>query len=776
MKTLMERVSRSAEAGGKPIGNASWRWVRTLLLASLLLLLSSSILAEGPNQTGADTRPNIVLFVVDDSGYSDFAPFGGEALTPNVDALASAGIKLTNFHALPTCSVARSTFLSGVDNHLNGMGTMMGQVLPQFAAGGPQAGQAGYEGFLADRAISVAQLLKDAGYHTYHVGKWHLAQETESERGIGSFVEGTWPTDRGFEMSYGMLEGGGEHYGSCERAEGHCTHFHENNQIISRNLPPDYFSGKAHTDKAIEYIDAGKTADAGNRKPFFLYYADTMAHEPLQVPDEYIKQEYIDEYYAKGWDGIRAERFARLQAMGIISNTVPLPPRNVNAPDWNNVNDPVWQTEMDRVTHPLYKHMWDINTVDDLKRTLAKKFAVYRGMIEYYDYSVGRIVQHLKNIGEYDNTLILFLSDDGADPQAWDWDDRDFMARKGIDNTYDNIGRRNSFVSFGPAWAQASNGGLAGVKGMVSEGATRLPLIVKLPANGRAAGPGSVNHAFVDGTDIAATVLDYAGVTHPAGYSATRSWNNCTGTYQHLTNLCPLNGKSMRPLLEGTSQHLHLDEPIGYELFGDLGNGLIQIKALFLETTEGLWKLEKSAAFPFGLARAEPWRLYNLTLDPTTANDVLLANPDKFALMLAQYNQYDRHVGLIFRASSVKRGVAAGTDVVHTFSQPFHITNRSGMTDTFNFVCHSNWTCGLDKQNMELAPLQTGQLNATISVPANAAPGESGRSLINVLLTNSPRYSFNLSTVTVVTGTLTAGPTQPVIPEDLSSFMPIVNR
>lgn len=776
MRIFTQGTNNPASAQGAVLPSRTWRWFRPLLLASLLLLLSSSVLAEKPTEEGADTRPNIVLFVVDDSGFSDFAPFGGEALTPNVDALAAAGMKLTNFHALPTCSVARSTFLSGVDNHLNGMGTMMGQVLPQFVSGGPQAGQAGYEGFLADRAVTVATLLKDAGYHTYHVGKWHLAQETESARGIGSFVEGTWPTDRGFEMSYGMLEGGGEHFGSCERASGHCTHFHENNQIISRNLPPDYFSGKAHTDKAIEYIDAGKTADGATRKPFFLYYADTMTHEPLQVPDEYIKQAYADEYYAKGWDVIRAERFARLQAMGIISNTVPLPPRDPTVPDWNNVNDPLWQTEMDRVTNPLYAQMWGITTVDDLKRTLAKKYGVYRGMVEYYDYSVGRIVQHLKDIGEYDNSLLIFVSDDGGDPQAWDWDDRNFMARKGINNTLANIGRRNSFVSYGQGWAQATNGGLHGYKGMVTEGATRLPLVVKLPTTSRSASAGSVNNAFVDGTDIAATILDYAGVTHPAGYSATRSWNNCTGTYQQMTNLCPLNGKSLRPLLEGTAQKLHLNEPIAYELFGDMFNGAGPNKAIFLEEENALWKLQKTSAFGIGLLRAEPWRLYNLTVDPTESTDLSAANPARLASMLTQYNEYEKHVGLIFRASSIQRGVTAGTDVVHTFDRPFHITNRSGMTDTFNFVCHSAWTCGLDKPNVELGPGETGQLKATISVPANAAQGESGRSLINVILSNSPRYSFNLSTVTTVTGTLIAGPTQPMIPTGNSFYMPVVNR
>jgi arylsulfatase A-like enzyme len=204
-----------AERDVQPFWRSKCSWWATAVLLALLPCLG--LATRVAKAQAPDTRPNIVLLVADDAGYSDFGPFGGDAKTPTIDAFAAAGTKLTNYHNMPTCSPSRSVFLTGVTNHLNGFGTMSGNLThnPLDA----QTGQTGYQAYLTERTVTVPTLLKAAGYHTYHVGKWHLAQEEEVD-GQDIFARGAWPIDKGFEKSYGMLDGGGEHFGSCESRRG----------------------------------------------------------------------------------------------------------------------------------------------------------------------------------------------------------------------------------------------------------------------------------------------------------------------------------------------------------------------------------------------------------------------------------------------------------------------------------------------------------------------------------------------------------------------------
>jgi len=695
----------------------------------------------------ADTRPNIVLLVADDAGYSDFSRFGGEAQTPAMDSLANIGKTLTNFHAMPNCSPSRAVFLTGIDNHMNGLGTMQGQLGNK---NNPQVGTPGYRGYLNDHSVAISELLNDSGYYTYMTGKWHLGVEGYVDKQT-VFFRGKWPIDQGFDRSYGILNGGGDHFGACERIEGTCTRFFENDEILIPMLDfaADYFSGSAHMDKAIEYIDADRKG-SGERKPFFLYYADTMPHEPNQLPDDFVKQEYIDLYYQQGWDGIRAQRFQRMIDLGIIPSGLAFPDRVAKFPDWNDESDPKWDALMAKVQEVPYDVMWGISTVNDLKRTLAKKMALYTGMVEFFDSQVARLVAHLKGIGEYENTVFLYFSDNGGDPREWDWLDRNSMYHRGTNNTYDNIGKRGSFVSNGPQWAQAVNVPFYGAKATVAEGGLRSPMVVAYP--GGNVEVASSSDALTTVADLAATVLDYANVKHPVGTGVKPDWDACTGTYKDATDICPMNGKSMRGLLEGGEQYLHLNEPIGYEIFGraarDAEGNIIgdrPNKALFYEEEGQLWKILRLGDAGWGKGPNEPWKLYNLTLDPSESTDLGSAMPDKLAQLMEMYNEYEQNVGVIPQSAKKVTDVVPGTSVSHMLK----VTNTSDSTETYTLSCRSDWPCVLLPEigPVTLAPGESMEVGVVISVPVGV-DGQTRTTQVSIARQNTPQMSNNQIFVT----------------------------
>ena len=734
-------------------------------------LVTNSVLAEG-----GDTRPNIVIFLSDDGGFSDF--IAGEVETPNIDRLADEGIMMTQFRTMPTCSPARAVLLSGTDNHLSGLGTMQGQARNPL---NPQNGQAGYEGYLNRNVVSVATLLNDAGYRTYMVGKWHLGIEEDEALEQVVFEEGWFPTDRGFDWAAGMLEGGGEHFGSCERAEGHCTRFYEKNpgdaepMSVVTSLAPDYFSAEYHTDKAIEYIQAGIDMDAGDRKPFFLYYSDTMVHEPNQVPSDYIDADLANEIYNKGWDVLRAERLATLQADGVIPGDVTLPARQAGVPDWNDESDTNWseglvgQTLLPYMTSETYGFMWgDVQDVDDVKRIMAQKFVAYLGMVKYFDNEVGRIMTYLESVGEYDNTIFIFFNDNGGEARTPDYDARDFMARKGIDNSIENMGGKNSFVSNGVPWAQVNNTPLDGSKSFVVDGGIRSPPII---VDGRAGAPtraGTMTEAFATVMDIGPTILDYAGVAHPVGVGVAPDRDTCTGTYGDLTDICPMNGKSLRPIVEGTETSVHLGEPIGMELFG------LTNHAMFLEEADALYKLRRTGLWNNpGLPSAEPFRLYNITEDPSEANDLSAAMPEKLQEMIDMYQTYLGEVGYVgfYRPAFFTADRSVKTDTVaagDTLTIDIPLTNDTGSNDERTVKCFSDWECdilillasrtvrGVDE--VSFTHPAGIPLTARISVtpPDNANTGDKAKTNIFINSESAPTLPQNTTFLTEVENAPTA--------------------
>jgi len=361
-------------------------------------------------------RPNVVVILGDDLGFADLGSFGSEIKTPNLDNLAREGVRFANFYTHASCSPTRSILLSGVDTHLNGLGNMSEWTAPN------QRGAVGYEGYLNHRVATLPQLMKDAGYHTYMVGKWHLGKQPDRI-----------PAARGFERDFALLDGAGSYWDmwNFTGASPKST-FTEDGRYLTQ-LPKDYYATKTYTDKMIGFIDANH----GDGKPFFAYVAHQAPHDPYHLPKEW-RSRHVGEY-DKGWDAIRQERLKRQIELGIMPAGTQLAERMYFLPD------PV-------VLAPASRAI------------LGKKMELYAGMVENLDHHVGRLIDHLKKIGEYDNTIFIVFGDNGAEgtdlfkmiagsPGTLNY----LFAASHWSQTNPNAwGDPGSYVGYGPMWAQAS--------------------------------------------------------------------------------------------------------------------------------------------------------------------------------------------------------------------------------------------------------------------------------------------------------------------------------
>tara|TARA_R110002110_G_scaffold275266_3_gene490482 strand:+ start:2513 stop:4279 length:1767 start_codon:yes stop_codon:yes gene_type:complete len=513
----------------------------------------------------APPRPNILVIVADDLGWSDVGAFGSEIRTPNINWLASHGLSMTQFYVAPTCSPTRSMLLTGVDNHLTGVGTMEDMQAPN------QLASINYTGELHTGVVTLAEVLKANGYDTLMSGKWHLG-----------LMRDHWPDRRGFEQSFALLNGGASHFG-----DGMPLYPGENVQYVENGKPvkikPDFYSSISYTDKAIEFLDHRETG-----KPFFAYLAYTAPHDPLQVPDA-----WLDRYkgaYDAGPDAVRAKRAARLRKLGW------LPP---DAALWKPDPFPSWL--------PVYKPEWSERT--KAERALdARPMEIYAAMIELLDQQIGRVLTHLRDTGQLENTYVIFMSDNGANaatPLFYPHTTRDWYLTQ-HDNSPANMGRPGSDVSLGGEWAPVANTPGKLFKGTVGEGGVKSPLIVS--------GPGVPENAMTKQlsrmTDFVPTVLDmlgistdgnplYAGKTQPQGHTLKSVW---------------LGGKASDPAMR----------TIGTELFGNM------------MARRGQWKAY-NVARPLGKGR---WELYDLDADPGETHDLAAAHPDVLISLIAAYDAY----------------------------------------------------------------------------------------------------------------------------------------
>jgi len=541
--------------------------------ASLTPLLGALVLLA-PLSGQADTRPNILLIVADDMGFSDPGVYGGEISTPNIDALAAEGLQFSNFNVAATCSPTRAMLMTGVTSHKVGMGNMKEIMADN------QKGQPGYETWLNDQAVTLPTLLRDAGYRTYMAGKWHLGARPES-----------LPNARGFERSVALLESGADNWEAKHYLPAGTATWVEDGQPIS--LPDEFYSSFYYADKLIEYLDSGQGSD----QPFFAYLAFQAVHAPHHAPEAYVEK--YAETYQEGWDAIRQQRYERLTAMGLLPRTA----ESVISSDWGTFYD----------TSPI-----DWDSLSDQERDYrARQMAVYAGMAEAMDESIGRVISHLKASGDYDNTLVIFMSDNGAESTVLT-EIAPLFYRLRYERDYAELGRRGSWSEYGPGWAYASNSPFYSYKGSPFNGGMRVPMIMRYPA---VIEPGSRTSAFGYVTDIVPTLLELSNTPAPDGEYQGRKVHSIMGT-------------SMTPLLRGESERIHAaEEVIVYELAGGIA------------IWQGDYKLVASRS---GAIAARPDALlFNLRDDPLERHDLSVQQPEKVAELMQAYHRFVNEHGLV---------------------------------------------------------------------------------------------------------------------------------
>lgn len=502
-------------------------------------------------------RPNIVLILLDDVGYSDLGAFGGEITTPNLDALALKGVRFSNFHTASSCAPTRAMLLTGVSSHSAGIGSMR-ELMPLSHRGEP-----GYRGVLNDRVTTIATDFRAAGYRTAVAGKWHVGHEREN-----------LPPARGFDDSFIQADSGSDNFEL--RPYLPMTpeaNWYDNGRRLE-TLPPDFYSSTGFTDRIINFLSDTE----GEEAPFFAYLAYQANHTPLQSPAEFLER--YRGRYAEGWAAVRQKRIARLREQGFFG------------------------AEAEFADGPS-QASWEALS-DDERYFEARRMQAYAAMATAMDHEVGRLLSYLRETGQYDNTVFVVLSDNGAvanepydNPVGARW------LRSRFHRDVERLGEKGSWVAAGRHWGRVANTPLAGVKFSASEGGVRVPLFVSgVPG----AASGEISKDFVYVTDIAPTMLALAGI------SPARSREEP-----------PMTGASLLPHLTGARDHASADNrTVGYEFSGGA--------ALY----RGDYKLVRNVP-PHG---DREWRLFNLARDPGETRDLAATEPARFASMQDEYRRW----------------------------------------------------------------------------------------------------------------------------------------
>ena len=535
--------------------------MKRLLILSLIVIFTACS-EKKQTEDAPKQNPNILLIVADDLGFSDIGPFGGNIHTPVLDKLGKEGGLFSNFHVLPTCSPTRSALLTGNDNHVAGLGIMSEMDYPALQ----RLKLPGYSGALTKQVVTIPELLRENNYHTYMVGKWHLGEGA-----------GQNPYDRGFEQTFILGTGGGSHWND-QRALAPLQHMEYTRNGVVVKPPQDFYSTKNYTDSLLQFIDRGKA----DQKPFFAFLSYTAVHDPLHAPQEYIAR--YKGKFDKGWDSLFVSRVHNLKALGIVPADVKSV-KNPAIPAWSSLSK-------------------------EMQQEYARDMEVYAGMLDYLDMSIGRVFDYLKQNGMYDNTLIIFMSDNGANGAIASTypgnEDGQYMAT--FDHELANRGLKGSYPEMGPGWAQASSAPFRYFKSFTSEGGIKAPLIVKMP--GKMKNAGQWNRSFIHVTDVMPTILELTGTSYPTEYK---------GNVLH-----PLIGKSLLPVLNGSQVDIHANDGMGYELF--------EMKAYI----KGNWKILRLPE-PMGSGQ---WELYDLEKDPGETTDLSGQFPDIKNELLKAWGEY----------------------------------------------------------------------------------------------------------------------------------------
>ncbi|KAF4439595.1 arylsulfatase [Fusarium acutatum] len=538
-------------------------------------------------------RPNFLIIVADDLGFSDVKPYGSEIDTPVLDRLSKDGIRMTNFHTAQACSPTRAMLLSGTDNHIAGLGQMaeFAEMKKNLTGKYPDyVDKPGYEGYLNWKVAALPEILSDAGYLTLMSGKWHLGMTPDVS-----------PSARGFKKSFGFLPGCGNHFNYEPQFEADQDtmlltsdgFWMENQSLVDRkkDLPGDFYSTNFFTDKLLDML-SNRTKEE-KEQPFFSYLAYTAPHWPMQAPQDVIKK--YSGKYDNGPDQLRLDRLAKLKELGLVPSDVEAaPPVGFEAGvKWEDLTD-----------HE--------------RAVSARKMEVYSAMVDLLDQNIGRVVDALEASGELDNTFILFMSDNGAEGSTLEaapvghfkpFNPEVDTDSAHYDNSLENIGRHDSYVWYGSRWACAATAPSRGFKGWSTEGGIRCPCLIRFPPISSA--PETISHAFTTVMDILPTILDLAQVQHPGRTFRGRQVVNPRGKswVSHLSS------PEEHPNVHQDEDHIH-----GWELFGNRAIRRGNWKAVLLAKQGG-----------------DNWELFDVEKDPAEQHDLSKKRPEILEEMLVHW-------------------------------------------------------------------------------------------------------------------------------------------
>jgi len=521
---------------------------RTFLQQSAGALAAAAIGASRTTSAGEapGKRPNILVVLADDMGYSDIGCYGGEIPTPNIDRLANEGLRFTQFYNAARCCPTRASLLTGLYPHQAGMGGMV-----SFPDNPRPPGP--YQGYLNNQCVTIAEALRPTGYKTYMSGKWHVGEAPDH-----------WPRQRGFDRYWGLISGASSYWEILDQP-GRSRVMAEDDTPFTPE-PGDFYMTDDTTDHAVKCLREHDTS-----KPFFQYLSYTAPHWPLHAWPEDIAR--YEGRYLSGWDRLREERFERMRALGILDQRWPLSPRDSEVPPWDDIEDKEW---------------W------------AHLMAVYAAMMDRMDQGIGRVMDTLREIGEDENTLVLFLSDNGGCHES--------VAGRNLHDPDSVVGERGSYLGYKRPWANASNTPFRLFKHWIHEGGIATPLVARWPAQIRGGGnlTGQTGHIV----DFMPTFLEMAGAEYPETHQG-----------QPVT---PHAGRSLLPIFRGEEREAH---PRIY--WEHMNNRAVRA---------GDWKLVST--------KDDTWELYNLAEDRTELNNLIETEAERAETLLAQYDSWAERVGV----------------------------------------------------------------------------------------------------------------------------------
>jgi len=500
----------------------------------------------------SNKRPNIIIILADDMGYSDIGCFGSEIQTPNLNALAKNGLVMTQFYNASRCCPTRASLLTGLYQHQAGVGDMVNT-----------RKEPAYQGYLNNNCVTIAEALKAGGYNTYMAGKWHVGTAPDH-----------WPVKRGFDHYFGLIDGASSYFNPTMpyRPNQHLTLALDDKSV---QPGPNFYSTDAYASYAVKFIEENKQSG----KPFFLYMAFTSPHWPLHaLPEDIAKYKGK---YLKGWDQMRAARLKRMKELGILPQNAQLSPRDSHVPEWSSLSE-------------------------DEKKDWDDKMSVYAAMVDRMDQNIGKIRQKLKELGEEQNTVIMFLSDNGASSESIKGNG---FTPEVLAASKKQSSDPTSFTAYSFNGANVSNTPFRLFKHWEYEGGTATPFIVNYPAVIKAQ---KFNRQPAHIIDLMSTCLDLAGVSYPKTYNGNQ--------------IIPTEGISLVPVIKGQAWKGH-----NALFFEHEGNRAVR---------QGEWKLVSQ--YP-----ENKWQLYNINTDRSELNDLSSKYPERVKAMEQLYLAWAKHAGVI---------------------------------------------------------------------------------------------------------------------------------